>query len=107
MISLKKPADEKNEACACATPDEYRAVYGYGTSINLEEEQVASLGIGSLQAGVRVRLVAYGVIESVRVEVGKGEGKCMSIQLTDMEAMPAASSDADLSNRLYPPKATS
>lgn len=104
MISLKKPA-EKNEACACTTPDEYRAVYGYGTSISLEEEQVASLGINSLQAGTRVRIVAYGVIESVRVEVGKGEGKCMSIQLTDMEAGPAASSDADLSSRLYPSKA--
>ena len=40
-----------------------------------------------------MRVVAYGVIESVRVDVAEGEGKNMSIQLTDMEATQASSTD--------------
>lgn len=74
--------------------------YGYGTCIQLEEEQVKGLNIGNLQAGTRVRIIAFGVIESVRVYVGEGEGKNMSIQLTDMEATPATAADG-AAQKLY------
>lgn len=96
MISLKRPAEEPGEATA--VPE--KSAYSYGTCISLEEEQVAALGIGRLQAGTRVRIVAYGVIESVRVDVGEGEGKNMSIQLTDMEATPAA--NENMAKTMYP-----
>jgi len=89
MISLKRPPEEPNETLATAS----EPGYGYGTCVSLEEEQVKGLGIGNLQAGTRVRIVAYGVIESVRVDVGEGEGKNMSIQLTDMEATQASIAD--------------
>lgn len=89
MINLKQQREERSTADVA--PD--NGGYGYGTCINLEKEQVAALGIGGLQAGTRVRVVAYGVIESVRVDVAEGEGKNMSIQLTDMEATQASSTD--------------
>ena len=98
MTSLKRKPEESLEV---ALSDD-KGGYGYGTCIQLEEEQVAALGIGNLQAGTRVRVVAYGVVESVRVDVAEGEGKNMSIQLTDMEATPAASSSEDIASRLYP-----
>lgn len=96
MISLKRPPEEPNETLATAA----EPGYGYGTCIQLEEEQVAGLGIVNLQAGTRVRIIAYGVIESVRVDVGEGEGKNMSIQLTDMEATQASIADGG-AQKLY------
>lgn len=98
MISLKQPAEEPQEV---AMPDSNRSTYGYGTCISLEEEHVKQLGIGNLQAGTKVRIVAFGVIESVRVDVGEGEGKNMSIQLTDMEATQASTSDG-AAQKMYP-----
>lgn len=98
MISLKRPPEEPNETLATAE----EPGYGYGTCIQLEEEQVKGLGIGNMQAGTRVRIIAYGVIESVRVDVSEGEneGKNMSIQLTDMEATSASLADGG-AQKLY------
>lgn len=98
MISLKQPAEEPNEVAMTAPQ---KASYGYGTCIQLEEEHVKQLAIGNLQAGTRVRIVAFGVIESVRVDVGEGEGKMMSIQLTDREATQASQADG-AANKMYP-----
>lgn len=102
MINLKRPPEQPSETMVA---DGNRSPYGYGTCINLEDDQVEGLGIGNMQAGTRVRIVAYGVIERVSIEVEGKSGKSMSIQLTDMEASPAASSSADIANKLYPPKA--
>ena len=97
MISLKKPAEEPQEVASSMSEQSY----GYGTCISLEEEHVKALGVGNLQAGTRVRVVAYGVVESVRVDVGGGEGKNMSIQLTDMEVTQASQADG-AANKMYP-----
>lgn len=103
MISLKMPPEERSETMLGAEPEKAR--YGYGTCINLEEEQVKALGIGKLQAGTRVRIIAYGIVDCVRVDVNEdedeNEGKNMSIQLTDMEASAASAIADGAARKMY------
>lgn len=99
MISLKKSPEEFNET-ALAMPE--RPSYGYGTCIQLDDEQVKALGIDKLTAGSKVKITAFGVVESARVEVGEAKDDSapyLSIQLTDMEASGASSVDA---SAMYP-----
>ena len=103
MISLKQSPDEMNEA-AMAMPA--TASYGYGTCINLDDEQVKALGIDKLPVGSKVKITAFGIIESARVEVGEvnpdadtDTAPYLSIQLTDMEAGGASRVDA---SAMYP-----
>ena len=97
MISLKQTQEESDETLG--TPMEKRP-YSYGTCINLDDAQVEALGIGKLAVGTKVKIVAFGVIESARVEVGEEqEAPYLSIQLTDMEAGAASSVNA---SAMYP-----
>lgn len=99
MASLKLTPKAQDDSSMVASSD---CSYGYGTSISLEEEQVTALGAGKLTAGQKVRIVAYGIVSRVSVDVGEeGEapGPDMGIQLTDMEITPATSVDA---GAMYP-----
>jgi len=99
MVSLKLSPVEAAEATALtAEPD--KPNYGYGTCVQLNDEQVEALGIAKLPVGTKVKIVAFGVIDSTRIEVGEeGEAPYMSIQLTDMEVGGASSVNA---SAMYP-----
>ena len=93
MISLKLQPEESNET-ALGMSD--APSYGYGTCISLDEEQVKALGLDKMTIGTKVKVVAFGVIDSARLDVGEDEkAPNMSIQLTDMEVSGASSVDAD------------
>jgi hypothetical protein len=101
MISLKLSKEESGEASIGMSSD---STYGYGTCINLNDEQVAALGLDKMAVGSKVKITAFGVIDSARVEVGDDDGDkdtapYMSIQLTDMEASSASSVNA---SAMYP-----
>ena len=101
MISLKLSQDESSEM---GTMSGRGSPYGYGTCINLNDEQVAALGLDKMAVGSKVKITAFGVIDSARVEVGDDDGDkdttpYMSIQLTDMEAGAASSVNA---SAMYP-----
>ncbi len=100
MISLKKQVEADGEADSIAMPSE--SPYGYGTCINLSDEQVKALGLQSVKIGQKVRIVAFGVVESLRAEIDEADeagNVYASIQLTDMEATPAS---VDAASKLYP-----
>ena len=94
MISLKKQVEADGEADGAMVGGD-ESPYGYGTCINLSDEQVKALGLQSVKIGQKVRIVAFGVIESLRAEIDGSEGEAgnvyASIQLTDMEASTASS----------------
>lgn len=101
MISLKKQVEEGGEVDGATMASE--SPYGYGTCINLSDEQVKALGLQSVRIGQKVRVVAFGIVESLRAEVDGSGGEAgnvyASIQLTDMEATPAS---VDAASKLYP-----
>jgi len=99
MISLKLSPEEQDESMLGSSD---KVTYGYGTCISLNDEQVKALGIDKLTAGSKVKITAFGVVESARVEVGETEDDSapyLSIQLTDMEASGASSVNA---SAMYP-----
>lgn len=104
MISLKLSQEERDESMLGSTSSE-KPSYGYGTCISLNDEQVAALGIGKLPVGSKVKIIAFGVINSARVEVGETDGEkddtapYLSIQLTDAEVTGASSVNA---SAMYP-----
>lgn len=97
MISLKMPPEESNETAL--TMEEPK--YGYGTRLCLEEEQVKALGIGKIAVGTRVKVTAYAVITSTRIDIDEPDEGApnMELQLTDMEVAPASSVNA---SAMYP-----
>lgn len=101
MISLKKQVEEGGESdTGIAMPDD--SPYGYGTCISLSDEQVKALGLQNVKIGQKVRIVAFGIVESLRAEIDEADeagNVYASIQLTDMEATPAS---VDAASKLYP-----
>lgn len=94
MISLKKTPEESSETML-ASPE--MPAYGYGTCISLDDVQTKALGLDKMPVGAKIKITAFGVIESARVEVGEdgnAEAPYLSIQLTDMEAAGASSVNA-------------
>ena len=99
MISLKKQVEEGGEVDGLAPNG---SPYGYGTCISLSDEQVKALGLQNVKIGQKVRVVAFGIVESLRAEIDEADeagNVYASIQLTDMEATPAT---VDAASKLYP-----
>lgn len=99
MISLKKQVEEGGEVDGAVSEDR---PYDYGTCIHLSDEQVKALGLQSVKIGQKVRIVAFGIVESLRAEIDEADeagNVYASIQLTDMEAAPAS---VDAASKLYP-----
>lgn len=97
MISLKMPPEEGNEtALGMSEPK-----YGYGTRLCLEEEQVKALGAEKLAVGTRVKITAYAVVTSTRIDIDEPDEGApnMEVQLTDMELVAASSVNA---SAMYP-----
>lgn len=96
MINLAMQSDSDDTMLSEPT----KPSYGYGTCISLSEEQVKALGLDKMTIGTKVKITAFGVIDSARLEVGEDEATPnMSIQLTDMDVSGASSVDAD---SMYP-----
>lgn len=96
LVSLKTSQDY-------STPME--AEYGYGTCINLNDDQCKALGITTPPpAGTMFMVTAQAVAKSVTEEMegdGEANGVCMSLQLIAMELTPAKTRGA-LAKSLYP-----
>jgi len=99
MISLKKKVEEGGEVDSMVSSD---SPYGYGTCIQLSDEQVKALNLQGVKIGQKIRVVAFGIVESLRAEIDESSeagNVYASIQLTDMEATPAST---DAAKTLYP-----
>lgn len=92
MVSLKTSEDISE----CCRP----SPYGWGTQLNLNEDQCEALGIKEpLRAGQKVLIQAIAYVQSSteRAEEGGEETDvCMCLQVTDMElgAVPTATKSA-------------
>lgn len=84
MISMKMTPAEANEE-AGVTPEV--PAYPYGLTINLEEEQLAKLGITSLPpVGTVFYLKARTEVTSTsQYQNQTGTDMCLCLQITDME----------------------
>ena len=101
MISLKKSKeelDEENGVTPSSDP------YGWGTCINLDDDQVKALGVQSLPIGTRVKVTAFAVVKglSMRQEKDEKEAVYMDLQLTDMEVSKASTVSDDSVSAMYP-----
>lgn len=99
LVSLK--TQESESMCCQPSP------YGWGTQINLNEEQCKALGITEpLRAGMKLTMQAVAYVKSSSESVeDDGDAKendiCMCLQITEMELAPAAVSKKTAAQALY------
>ena len=88
LVSMKKEGGHGKDCCCCSTapsgcsePD-----YPWGTRLNLDEDQIAALGITSLPAaGAPVGVEAVATVISVSEEQRDGKTfRRMELQITDL-----------------------
>lgn len=83
MASMKLKERDRATPVNPSTDSEY----GYGTALNLEQEQIDALGIAGLKPGTVVQVTGTGMVKSVGMsEDMKSKSGHMCIQITDMEA---------------------
>ncbi|VVE77395.1 capsid staple protein [Pandoraea sputorum] len=76
------------------TPDGYdspvMSEYGWGTSIDLTEDQVAALGLNGVpEVGTVFEVAAIAVVKHTNVsDDGDGKERCLCLQFTDMQVTP-------------------
>lgn len=91
MVSMK--IQRKELASVPSSPED--SEYGYGTAINLEQEQIEALGLKNLKPGTQVAIHAMAVVKSVGMnESLDSKSGHMCIQITDMEASSEGKSAA-------------
>lgn len=90
LVSLKLTPEEKRKEMGMSMlgqppeQEDDKEKYPYGTHLYLEGDIIAKLGLGNVQAGAKVRIVAIGAVEKVEVEAGDTQVSCVGIQITDM-----------------------
>lgn len=86
MVSMKIKQEEGENELEMKTPE-----YGYGTKIDLEEEQVAALGITQLPpVGTVMKVNAMVVVTKTQLEDdGEGKERYLCLQITDLELAPS------------------
>lgn len=89
LVSMKLPprdksAEEKMYPSMCSPGDEPE--YPYGLCINLDEKQLAQLGLATLpKVGGTVTLQAKGTVSSVSEnQTQDGTRRSLSVQITDL-----------------------
>lgn len=102
LASLKRDkSDQDEESQPCGTPcSDEQPDYPWGTRINLEEDQVAAIGLGQLpNAGADVGGQFAGKVLGIREEERDGKlRRSLEIQITDLGLAVAGPSLAD---RMY------
>jgi hypothetical protein len=99
LVSMK--TSDSDSMCCSSSP------YGWGTLINLNEEQCKALGITEpLRAGMKLNLVAVAFVrsssESVEDDGDSQENDIsMCLQITEMELSPAVESKKSAAQALY------
>ncbi len=87
LVSMK--TQEQESMCCSSSP------YGWGTQLNLNEEQCKALGITEpLRAGAKLTLNAVAFVKNSSESVeddgdDKGNDICMTLQITELELSPA------------------
>lgn len=100
LVSMKrKPAEKADDAKECSPCGE-QPDYPWGTRLNLDEDQIAALGIGQMpNAGADVGGQFAGKVIGMREETVDGEvRRTLEIQITDLGLGVAAPSMAE---RMY------
>lgn len=104
LVSMKRSEADKGEVETCSpchgdTPD-----YPWGLRLNLNEEQLAQLGIGAMPtAGAVILIEAKGVVSSMREEQIDGKlQRGLEIQITELGVDTGAGET--LAERLYSAK---
>lgn len=99
LASMK--TNESESMCCSSSP------YGWGTSLNLNEEQCKALGITEpLRAGTKLSLQAIAFVRTSSESVeDDGDSKendiSMCLQITEMELTPAPASTKSAAEVLY------
>lgn len=83
MVAIEK---EKSDSDMCC-PEPAEPRYPWGTQIDLKDELVEQLGLGSLALGEEVQIRAVAVMTARRENSSESEGhsyseKCVTLQLT-------------------------
>lgn len=99
LVSMK--TDETESMCCSSSP------YGWGTQINLNEEQCKALGITeAMRAGTKITIEAIGFVKSASESVeddsdSKENDISMCLQITEMAIAPAPMSKKSAAEVLY------
>lgn len=99
LASMK--TNESESMCCSSSP------YGWGTQINLNEEQCKALGLTEpLRAGTKIVIEAVGFVKSASESVeDDGDSKendvSMCLQITEMSLAPAPASTKTAAEVLY------
>lgn len=94
LKSMKLTAEQRSEEVA-EFKDPKPPVYPCGLSLHLDDEALQLLGIGRMEIGTVVKIVALARVVSGseyerEAEDGQSEkDECMSVQITDMDLEPA------------------
>lgn len=101
LFSMKRQKDEKNDDKACDPCHAESPDYPYGTRLNLEEDQLESLGLKAMPAaGAQIRIEGVGEVIGVREEQIEGKiRRSLEIQITDLGL--GAVSDKSTAQKLY------
>lgn len=90
IISMKKESEGNEDCC-------------YGMTIDLDEEQVAALGINKLP-NVGDKLSIQGTVTVKRTVVendGEGKERYLTLEITDLGVGKSRSNDSDIAKRMY------
>lgn len=101
LVSMKRPKEEKHDDKACDPCEFERPDYPYGTRLNLEEDQLESLGLKAMPpAGAQIRIEGLGEVIGVREEQVEGKTRrSLEIQITDLGL--DAGPEKSVAERLY------
>lgn len=104
LVSMKRSEADKSEAMGCSPCHDDMPDYPYGTRLNLDEEQLAKLGITAMPtAGATVLIEAKGMVTGMREEHIDGKlRRGLEIQLTELGIDTGAGES--MTERLYPAK---
>lgn len=102
-LSPAEIAERKGEVAGEYEPDPY----GWGTCLNLTDEQIEAANGGNLQVGDRVRVSGWATVkgtaksESVDAKRGRDSSQSLSLQVTDLE-LSRGSDLSEAAKTMYP-----
>lgn len=104
LVSMKRSEAAKDDAMECSPCHGDMPDYPYGTRLNLDEEQLAQLGITAMPtAGALVLIQAKGMVTGMREEQIDGKlRRGLEIQITEL-GLDTGSGES-VAQRMYPAK---
>lgn len=104
LVSMKRSEAAKSDAMECSPCHGDMPDYPYGTRLNLDEEQLAQLGITAMPAaGATVLIEAKGMVTGMREEHIDGKlRRGLEIQITELGLDTGGGKT--MGERMYPQK---